>query len=97
MRVEYSRRAVDDLRKILADSRQAFGLRVAEAFESRIRAVVDRVGRDPHSAPEIEQRPGIHVVPLSRYPFKVFYRVVNDRVTIMHIRHTVRRPWRGGG
>jgi len=95
MKVEYSRRAVADLRQISADSRRTFGDRVAEALEARIRAVIDRISREPLSAPEVEQRPGLHVVPLIRYPFKVFYRVLDDRVRILHIRHTARRPWQG--
>jgi len=95
MKVEYSNRAVADLHKISADSRRSFGDRAAEALELRIRAIVDRIGRDPLSAPEVEQRPGVHVVPLVRYPFKIFYRVFEDRVRIQHIRHTARRPWRG--
>jgi len=36
MKVEYSNRAVADLRKISADSRRAFGDRVAKALEMRI-------------------------------------------------------------
>ena len=95
MKVEYSNRALADLRKISADSRRAFGDRVAEGLEARIRAVIDRISRNPLSAPEIEQRPGVHVVPLARYPFKIFYRVLEDRIRIQHIRHTSRRPWRG--
>ena len=93
MKIEYSRRAVADLRKIAADSHEMFGDLVAEALETRIRAVVDRIARDPLSAPEVGQRPGLHVVPLIRYPFKVFYRVLDGSVRILHIRHTARRPW----
>lgn len=96
MKVEYSNRALADLRKISADSRRAFGDRVAEALETRIRALIERISKDPLSAPEIEQRPGVHVVPLIRYPFKIFYRVLEDRIRIQHIRHTARRPWQGG-
>jgi toxin ParE1/3/4 len=92
MKVEYSNRAIADLRKISSDSGRAFGDRVAAALEARIRAVVDRISRDPLSAPELEQRPGVHVVPLIRYPFKIFYRIFEDRVRIQHIRHTARRP-----
>jgi plasmid stabilization system protein ParE len=95
MKVEYSNRAVADLRKISADSRRAFGDRVAEALEARIRAVVEHISRQPWIAPEVEQRPGLHVAPLVRYPFKIFYRVFEDRVRIQHIRHTSRRPWTG--
>jgi toxin ParE1/3/4 len=95
MKVEYSNRAVADLRKISADSRRAFGDRVAEALEARIRAVVEHISRQPWIAPEVEQRPGLHVAPLVRYPFKIFYRVFEDRVRIQHIRHTSRRLWAG--
>lgn len=93
MKVEYSGRAVADLRKISAQSRRVFGDRVAEALEGRIRAVIERIRRDPLGAPEIEGRPGRHAAPLVRYPFKIFYRVFEDRVRILHIRHTARRPW----
>src|SRR5580700_9684317 len=64
MKIEYSRRAVADLRKIAADSHEMFGDLVAEALETRIRAVVDRIARGPLSAPEVGERPGLHVVPL---------------------------------
>jgi hypothetical protein len=33
------------------------------------------------------------VVPLGRYPYKIFYRVTNDTVEILHIHHAARRPW----
>jgi toxin ParE1/3/4 len=95
MKVEYSERAVADLHKISADSRRSYGDRVAEALGVRIRAVIDRISTDPLSAPEVEQRPSMHVVPLVRYPFKIFYRVLDDRIRILHIRHAARRPWPG--
>lgn len=95
MKVEYSKQAVTDLRKIAVDSRRGFGDRVADALEARIRTVVDHISRYPLSAPEVERRPGMHVAPLARYPFKIFYRVLDDRVRILHIRHTARRPWQG--
>jgi plasmid stabilization system protein ParE len=70
MKVEYSRRAVADLRQIPSDSRRIFGDRVAEAIEIRIRTIVAHIARNPLAAPKVEQRPGLHVVPLGRYPFK---------------------------
>ncbi len=54
MKVEYSKRAVADLRKMSAESRREFGGQVAEGLEARIRAVVDRISRDPLSAPKVE-------------------------------------------
>jgi plasmid stabilization system protein ParE len=35
----------------------------------------------------------VHMAPLIRYPYKVFYRALGDRIRILHIRHTARRPW----
>ena len=72
MKVEYSRQAVADLRKIAADSRHAFGDRVAEGLEARMRAVIDRISQNPLNAPTVEQRPGMRVAPLIRYPFRIF-------------------------
>ena len=92
MKVEYSNRATADLRKASAES-LSFGDAVAVALEARIRRIVARIAEHPESAQQVIGRPGIHVVPLIRYPYKIFYRVLEDRVRILHIRHTSRRPW----
>ena len=93
MKVEYSNRALADLRKLSAGSQATFGHRVAAALETRIRAIVEQIRQAPESAPRVEQRPGVRVVPLIRYPYKIFYRILDDTVRILHIRHTSRRPW----
>jgi plasmid stabilization system protein ParE len=92
MRIEYSRRATDDLRKVSADSR-AFGEMVAAAVEGRIREIITYIAEHPEAAARVVERPGMHVVPLIRYPYKIFYRILDDRVRILHIRHTSRRTW----
>jgi len=49
--------------------------------------------------PERSQRlPGptdVRVVPLIRYPFKIFYTISGETLIILHIRHAARRPWGG--
>ena len=45
-----------------------------------------------HDWPE-PKRPGVHVAALVRYPYKIFYRILDDRVKILHIRHTSRPVW----
>jgi plasmid stabilization system protein ParE len=92
MKVEYSNRAVSDLRKIAAEAR-AYGDAVAAALEARIREIVSHIAEHPEAAPPVLERPGMRVMPLMRYPYKVFYRVLPDRVRIMHVRHGARRPW----
>ena len=92
MKVEYTNQATADLRKISADSRE-FGEGVTAALELRIRTVVAHVAEHPKAATPIAERPGMRVVPLIRYPYKIFYRVLEDRIRILHIRHTARRAW----
>lgn len=92
MKVEYSNRAVADLRKLAADSLQ-YGDAVAIAVEARVHRVIEQVAQYPTAAERIAERPSVQVVPLVRYPYKIFYRVFADHVRILHIRHTSRRPW----
>ena len=35
--------------------------------------------------------PGVRVVPLLRYPYKIFYRITSETVEILHIHHAARR------
>ena len=39
----------------------------------------------------VEGRPGVRVVPLIRFPYRVFYRVSPEAVEILHFRHARRR------
>jgi toxin ParE1/3/4 len=94
MRVEYSLRAVADLYKIAEDSR-FYGESAAEGLERRLQEVIEHLAQHPLAASKVENRPGVRVLPLIRYPYKVFYRAFRDRVLILHIRHTSRRPWKG--
>jgi plasmid stabilization system protein ParE len=92
MRVEYTRRALADIRRIAADS-LAFGPEVAAALEARLRTTIARIAAHPAWVARVADRPGVRVASLVRYPFRIFYRVLADRVRILHIRHTSRRTW----
>ena len=90
MKVEYSNRAISDLRALAAKSHNEFGERTTRAIEARIRSIIERIRREPLSALAVEGRPGVHAVPLIRYPYKIFYRATAGSIII---RHTSRRPW----
>jgi toxin ParE1/3/4 len=92
MKVDYSKRATADLHKVAADSR-AFGDIVAVAVEVFIRKIIAQIREHPEARPRVIERPGVHVVTLVRYPYKIFYRVLEDRIRILHIRHTSREAW----
>lgn len=66
---------------------------IAPAIQQRIRQVVSIVARWPESAPRSGKRPGVRVASVSKYPYKIFYRVMADSVEILHIHHAARLPW----
>ena len=59
-----------------------------------ILAVVEFVRRHPHGA-EKTNIPGVQGKVVKKYRFKVFYRVGDDLIEIVHVRHTSRRAWQG--
>jgi toxin ParE1/3/4 len=92
MKVRFTEEALKDLDDIAAFLRANYpGL--APVIERRIRAVVARVARWPASARRTAGRPAVRVAPLGRYPYKVFYRVREDAVEILHVHHAAREPW----
>jgi toxin ParE1/3/4 len=93
MKIEFARRAIVDLATIGAESRRVFGNSVAGAVETTIRATIARIAVMPEIGQRVTQRPAVRVVSLGRYPFKIFYRVADESVTVLHIRHASRRPW----
>jgi plasmid stabilization system protein ParE len=95
MKVVYTDEALRNLDEILGYIGSSWPT-VSEPFQHRLRAVAARIGAWPESAQEVAERPGVRVVPLIRYPYKVFYRVTSEAVEILYIHHAARRqPWKG--
>lgn len=95
MKVVYTDEALDNLDGILAFIASNYPT-IAAAFEKRLRTAVARIGAWPESAEEVAERPGVRVVPLIRYPYKIFYRITSEAVEILYIHHTARQaPWEG--
>ncbi len=92
MKVVYTEEALKDLDAI-ADWLIAHYPAVAPVVERRIRSVVAHIARWPESSRRSAKRRGVHVVPLGRYPYKIFYHVANGTVQILHIHHAAQRPW----
>jgi toxin ParE1/3/4 len=93
MRVEYSKRATSDIRRIVAYYDRSRNPAVAERIAARIQEVVAQITGSPLSGRSVIQRPGVRVVLLSNYRYKIFYRVAGETIRIIHIRHTSRRPY----
>jgi len=92
MKVIYTDEALRDLDDIASYLNLHYPT-ISPAVERRIRAVAARIARWPDSAPRSTKRVGVRVVPLGRYPYKIFYRVTENAVEILHIHHAARRPW----
>lgn len=89
MKVVWTELALADLDDILAYTAERYPTLI-EPLEHRIRATVMRIAAWPLSARTVEGRPGVHVVPLIRYPYRVFYRVADETVELLHIHHAAR-------
>jgi len=37
----------------------------------------------------------VRVIPLVRYPYMIFYQVMDEWIEVLHVRHTSRGPWKG--
>src|SRR5215470_7162535 len=93
MKVIYTDEALRDLDEILAFLAGNYPTLILP-LQQRLRSIERRIARWPKSAPEIEQRPGIHVVPFIQYPYKLFYQVAHGSIEVLHIYHAARRqPW----
>lgn len=92
MKAVFSEAALADLDEILSYTATEYPS-LTDSLERRFRDVIARIEQWPHGARALENMSNVRVVPLVRYPFKIFYQVERDRILILHIHHTARRPW----
>ena len=93
MKIEYAEQAIHDLHDLAAKSLE-FGDVVAEAIEIQIKEVVAQITWDPRSYRKVTKRPEFRVAPLGKFPYLLFYWILEDRIRILHVRHVSRRPWK---
>jgi plasmid stabilization system protein ParE len=91
VKVRYTLRARADLDEIYAYLRERAPAS-AEAMKSVIERRISWLTDFPLMAPATDE-PGIHELTLVRHPYKIYYEVQGNEVWIVHIRHTLRRPW----
>jgi plasmid stabilization system protein ParE len=89
--VRYSPRALADLGAI-ADFLVARSPQGARAVERAVYATLALVADFPGCGRALEQRPSVRVIPVTRYPYLIFYTVSDGFVVVLHIRHAARRP-----
>ncbi len=94
MKVVYTDEAIRDLSEI-ATYLAGHYPSIAPLVERRVHSVVAWIARWPNSTRRSANRPDVRMVPLGRYPYRIFYRVKQDTVEILHIHHAAREPWDG--
>lgn len=93
MKVRFSRPATSDLDKIL-DTLFRQNPQAAARFLARIEKIAGRLGRFPGMAQEVAGRNGVRRVPLVRFPYLIFYKIIAGEVVILRVVHGARRePW----
>jgi len=92
MKVVYTDAALHDIDEITVWLKAHYP-GVGKAVERRLRLVVAHIARWPESMRASAHRPGVRVVALGRYPYKIFYRVSGEALEILHVHHAAREPW----
>lgn len=93
MKVRYTPAAFSDRERILEFLRER-SPSGARNVAASIRDAVAQLGDQPLSGYRTDN-PDVRVMFVVRYPYKIFYRVREAAVEILHIRHTSRRAWTG--
>jgi plasmid stabilization system protein ParE len=94
MRVRYTPRAfadLDDIRIYISQHNPIAALKVVATIER----IVTRLGDFPDSGQRSDEL-DVRVVFSTRYPYRIYYRIRQDEISILHIRHTARRPLERG-
>jgi toxin ParE1/3/4 len=87
--VRYNRRAVRDLEAI-ADYIRAQSPTAAERVRERIEKLIHGLADFPHQGSRTDEA-GIRRLVATPFPYLIFYRIKDEAVIILHIRHGRRR------
>jgi addiction module RelE/StbE family toxin len=90
MRVRYTARAFAN-REAIFDYIEERSPQAARDVLRLIRQRINELADHPYTGTKTT-RPGIYMLWIAPYPYRVFYRVNGDDIVILHIRHTSRRP-----
>ena len=90
MRVRYTPRSfsdLDDIRNYIEKLNPIAAGQVVTVIET----VVARIGDFPESGFRSDEL-DVRVIFATRYPYRIYYRIVANEVEILHIRHAARKP-----
>ena len=93
MKLRFTARARADVEEI-SDYLSQRSPRGTRNVLGAIHEALNFIAEHPYAS-EQANHPEVRTSVVRRYPYKIFYRALEDRIRILHIRHTSRRPWVG--
>ena len=90
MKLVFTAPALADLNDVLSYTAERYPGSLA-ALRTRIDAVLEHIRTYPKTGRVLDKAPGVRVVPLLRFPFRIFYRENAARIEVLHIHHTARK------
>lgn len=93
MRLEFHRHIASDISRIIDYYEAVAGAQLADEFYTELRSFFQKAARSPN-AYDIRER-DLRRVNLERFPYHFLFRIVDDRVRILVVRHHRRRPTLG--
>jgi toxin ParE1/3/4 len=90
MRMEFHRLVASDISRIMDYYEAVAGMQLADEFYEELRSFLRKAAESPegYAIRECDLRR----VNLERFPYHFLYRIVNDTVRILVVRHHRRRP-----
>lgn len=89
MRLEFHRQVASDVAQIVDYYEAAAGKQLAAEFLAELRTAFQSAADSPET---YALQSGLRRVNLDRFPYHFLFRVVDDRVRVLVIRHHRRRP-----
>lgn len=93
MRLEFHRQVASDISRIMEYYEEVAGQQLADEFHVELRSFFQKAADAPESF-SIRER-DVRRVNLERFPYHFLFRIVDDRVRILVIRHHHRSPTLG--
>jgi plasmid stabilization system protein ParE len=90
MRLEFHRQVASDVSRIFDYYEDVAGPKLADEFYSELRSFFQKAADSP-AAYDIRER-DLRRVNLERFPYHFMFRIVDDTVRILVVRHHRRRP-----
>jgi len=90
MRLEFHKQVASDVSRIMDYYESVAGPELAEEFYTELQFYFQKAADSPESY-SIRER-DLRRVNLNRFPYHFFFRIVEDRVRVLVVRHHKRRP-----